>query len=234
MSDHIPNQQERFNRDKREADEQHRRQQEAEGQSLRLPQGRAVQRFLQQEAHKLHEVGSLFDELAEATVGAVAKRNDPDTSHEAARSMTKEKLTELKVRVLNIVCKDGPISQGHAHELYVQRHGPAAYSSVRTRFNELERLGYLKLVDREGKTVGGRACNRYIGSQTPCWAHEGDRPHHAQPDYEGAYKALRDGVTGIVLDEHNSLRAALRNHLADLIFQTDPTHSEVNRGLTAE
>ena len=214
MSDHIPNQQERFNRDKREADEQHRRQQEAEGR-----QAQTVGRFLQQEAHKSHEVGSLFD---------------PDTSHEAARSMTKEKLTELKVRVLNIVCKDGPISQGHAHELYVQRHGPAAYSSVRTRFNELERLGYLKLVDREGKTVGGRACNRYIGSQTPCWAHEGDRPHHAQPDYEGAYKALRDGVTGIVLDEHNSLRAALRNHLADLIFQTDPTHSEVNRGLTAE
>jgi hypothetical protein len=222
VSDPSHHHQERFNRDKREADEQHRRQLEAGGQQ----RAHTVGRFLQQEAHKFHEVGSLFDELAESTVGAVAKRNDPDTSHEAARSMTKEKLTDLKLNVLNIVCKNGPISQEGAHELYVQHHGPAAYSSVRTRFNELERLGYLKLVDREGKTVGGRACNRYIGSQTPCWAPEDDQPHHARLGYEGAYKALRDGVTGIVLDEHNSLRASLRHHLADLVFQTDPARSD--------
>ena len=227
MSDPSHHHQERFNRDKREADEQHRRQQEAEGQPLRLPQGRTVQRFLQRESDLAHAQGSLYNDLLEVAEEAVAKRNDPDTSHEAARSMTKEKLTELKVRVLDIICKNGPISQEHAHELYVQRHGPAAYSSVRTRFNELERLGYLKLVDREGKTVGGRACNRYIGSQVPCWAPEGDQPHHARLDYEGAYKALRDGVTGIVLDEHNSLRAALRLHLVDLLVQTNPLRPDL-------
>ena len=166
--------------------------------------------------------GTLYDELLEVTGEAVAKRHDPDTSHEAARSMTKGKLTELKLNVLTIVCEHGPVSQEHAHELYVQRHGPAAYSSGRTRFNELQRLGYLKLVDREGKTKGGRACNRYIGSQTPCWAPEDDQPRYARPDYESAYKELRAGVTAIVLNEQNSLRASLRHHLADLLFQTSP------------
>jgi hypothetical protein len=171
--------------------------------------------------------GSLYNDLLEVTDEAVAKRNDPDTSHEAARSMTKEKLTDLKFNVLNIVCEHGPVSQEHAHELYVQRHGPAAYSSVRTRFNELQRLGYLKLVDRDGKTKGGRACNRYIGSQTPCWAPEDDQPRHARPDYESAYKELYDGVRGIVLDDRNSLRASLRHHLTDLLVTSDPMRLDV-------
>lgn len=166
--------------------------------------------------------GSLYDELLEVAEGAVAKRNDPATSHEAARSMTKEKLTELKVQVLDIVCENGPISQEHAHELYVQRHGPAAYSSVRTRFNELQRLGYLKLVDRDGRTKGGRACNRYIGSQAPVWEPQDAPPRHAQLDYESAYRELYAGVRRIVVNENNSLRASLRHHLADLLVTSDP------------
>ena len=210
--------QERFNRDKREVEEQMKKRLAAEGRSPSWPSGPRVGDVTEVPSAQ----GSLYDELLEVTDEAVARRHDPDTSHEAARSMTKERLTELKLAVLSIVVHHGPISQEHTCELYVKHHGPAAYSSVRTRFSELERLGYLKMVDRDGKTKGGRACNRYIGSQDPCWALEADQPDYAQPDYESAYKALREGLTGIVLDERNSLRDSLRHHLADLLFQTSP------------
>jgi len=92
---------------------------------------------------------------------AGARITDPETSHEAAKSLTFEQLTETKRAILKILAhKD--LNDDQIYQIYFQgaelgywRH--ASVSGVRSRRAELVREGYLK---RKGKseTRFGRTC----------------------------------------------------------------------------
>ena len=89
---------------------------------------------------------------------AVARRTDPDTSREAADSLGD--LTDLQVRVLNLLDTIGAATDEALVDAYEARFGQVSPSTVRTRRRELEDIGAVEAV-AYGQTKGGHRCRVY-------------------------------------------------------------------------
>ncbi len=89
---------------------------------------------------------------------ALARRTDPDTSREAADSLGD--LTDLQVRVLNLLADIGAATDEALVDAYTARFGQVSPSTVRTRRRELEDIGAVVQV-AFGQTKGGRRCRVY-------------------------------------------------------------------------
>ena len=91
---------------------------------------------------------------------AVARSSDPDTSWEAAKSLGD--LGELQKKVLEVLKQIGPATDEDIHEFYEWVYSTrVSPSTTRTRRKELQDMNLVVLVDREGKTRGGRRCQRF-------------------------------------------------------------------------
>ena len=89
---------------------------------------------------------------------AVARRTDPETSREAADSLGD--LTDLQVRVLNLLDTIGAATDEALVDAYEARFGQVSPSTVRTRRRELEDIGAVEAV-AYGQTKGGHRCRVY-------------------------------------------------------------------------
>ena len=89
---------------------------------------------------------------------AVARRTDPETSREAADSLGD--LTDLQVRVLNLLETIGAATDEALVDAYEARFGQVSPSTVRTRRRELEDIGAVEAV-AYGQTKGGHRCRVY-------------------------------------------------------------------------
>jgi len=92
---------------------------------------------------------NLFDQ-------AHARRTDPETSHEAAASVSK-KIRESQATVLHVLETYGPMTDG---ELVVAISSyspePMSVSGARTRRSELVKLGKVRFTGEFGRTRAGR------------------------------------------------------------------------------
>lgn len=90
--------------------------------------------------------------------GARARTDDPDTSHEAAESITPEKLRKSQLRVLTALSHFG--ERGAYDEQvfdYLERLGfKATRSGTRTRRGELQRAGLVECTGRKERKQTGR------------------------------------------------------------------------------
>ena len=98
---------------------------------------------------------------------AAARSTDPTTSWEAARSLGL--LTGLQERVWLTLALMTPVTDEQLYDAYNRSYGgrgqPIAPSTVRSRRKELQDLGLVEVVDRNGKTKGGRRCQRFQVAQ---------------------------------------------------------------------
>ena len=91
---------------------------------------------------------------------AVARNGDPDTSWEAAHSI--KNLTQIQNQVLAVLKQTGPATDEDIHELYELMHDVrVSPSTTRTRRKELQDKNLVVMVDKNGKTRGGRRCQRF-------------------------------------------------------------------------
>jgi hypothetical protein len=88
----------------------------------------------------------LFDEHA------VARRTDPGTSHEAARSV--DRIRETQQAVLDVLHRYGPCSDEKIFAL--MRPGLMSPSGARTRRKELNEKGKVRDTGHRAKTASGR------------------------------------------------------------------------------
>src|SRR3954452_6198031 len=98
---------------------------------------------------------------------AHARRTDPQTSHDAARSV--KNLGHDQARVLALIRDGGPMTDEDIWQQHVYRREampftwkPMSVSGMRTRRGELVRLGLVEKHDAEGLTRTGRACIRWV------------------------------------------------------------------------
>jgi len=89
---------------------------------------------------------------------AVARRTDPNTSREAADSLGD--LTDLQIRVLELLESLGSATDEALVAAYELRFGRVSPSTVRTRRRELQDAGAVEAV-AFGQTKGGRRCRVY-------------------------------------------------------------------------
>ena len=89
---------------------------------------------------------------------AVARRTDPDTSREAADSLGD--LTDLQIRVLNLLDEVGAATDEALVDAYEARFGQVSPSTVRTRRRELQDAGAVEVVGH-ATTKGGNRCRVY-------------------------------------------------------------------------
>ena len=90
---------------------------------------------------------------------AMARKSDPDTSHDAAASISEEALTDSQLIVQWILSNYGPMTDEQIAWWYKDREFAKSVSpsGLRSRRSELVRWG---LVERcgTGKTASGRDC----------------------------------------------------------------------------
>ena len=86
--------------------------------------------------------------------GAVARRSDPDTSHEAAKQLTTDGLRACAKAVLNVLRSHGPMIDEELVER-VEPVGPYSPSGIRSRRAELVRAGLVEAAGT-GVTASGR------------------------------------------------------------------------------
>lgn len=91
---------------------------------------------------------------------ALARRTDPETSHEAAKSVSEESITETQRAIIKLLGTT-PMNDDQLFQMYFQgaeqgywKH--ASMSGVRSRRSELVKRGIVKNVGRT-KTSFGRA-----------------------------------------------------------------------------
>jgi hypothetical protein len=94
------------------------------------------------------------------TDAAFARRNDPETSHEAAASIDADTLRDSQRAVLRVLTESGPLTDEEIVGYYcswlnVTRLPRQSDSGIRTRRKELERLGKVQ-PDGTKKTASGR------------------------------------------------------------------------------
>lgn len=86
---------------------------------------------------------------------AVARGGDPDTSHEAAASITGEAITATQNAILAVLEAAGPVTDPVVAQLY---SGPrTSPSGLRTRRKELSDRGYVEAVGTVKLPSGRRA-----------------------------------------------------------------------------
>ena len=110
---------------------------------------------------------------------AVARRTDPVTSHEAAKSL--DDLTGLRAEVYELLCELGRATDEELREAYQRKHPEKktpAYSTLATRRNELEHdYGVVQPVIVDGKQL--TKPNRR-GNQGLVWQIKDDTPAPTQ------------------------------------------------------
>lgn len=75
----------------------------------------------------------------------VARQSDPDTSHAAAESITKDSITEAQIGILILLCEFGPATDEEiALHWFKEGRGKISASGLRTRRHELHLKGYVK------------------------------------------------------------------------------------------
>ena len=89
---------------------------------------------------------------------AVARRTDPDTSREAADSLGD--LTDLQIRVLNLLDDIGAATDEALVDAYTARFGQVSPSTVRTRRRELQDAGAVEVAGHS-TSKGGNRCSVY-------------------------------------------------------------------------
>jgi len=90
---------------------------------------------------------------------AAARASDPDTSHEAARSVRSQTMRLQYRRILQILrCSDLPLSDQQIVATYESLWGRCSDSGLRTRRKELTRAGFVCHAG-DGKTEAGRRCH---------------------------------------------------------------------------
>jgi len=94
-------------------------------------------------------------------VTAKARRTDPRTSHEAARSLGN--LSDKQAAVLEVLDEGGDrlFTDEDLIDAYRARHGHTAESTVRTRRGELTDAGFIEVVDAGGTSRAGNRCQRF-------------------------------------------------------------------------
>lgn len=90
---------------------------------------------------------------------AHARTTDPSTSHEAAESITSDRISEVQKRIINVFDELGPMADESLVACYdpYDRH-PATDASIRSRRAELVRLGKVVASGEFGTTPRGRRC----------------------------------------------------------------------------
>lgn len=91
-----------------------------------------------------------------------ARLEDPATSHAAAPPLGR--VWMIQHRVLNILEDHGPLTHDQIRDKYLSRHGHGRGSSptsIRTRTNEIYKLGGVRAVDRDGTTPAGYPATRW-------------------------------------------------------------------------
>jgi len=88
-----------------------------------------------------------------------ARTTDPETSHAAAASL--ERLTERRQAVWAVLAEYGPLTDEALVSIYDQLADdglipPQSPSGVRTRRNELAKLGLVADTGQRGTTISGR------------------------------------------------------------------------------
>jgi len=96
----------------------------------------------------------------------MVRRNDPNTSHEAAQGVVRRNISNLQREVMEAFEAKGPMTDSELEEL--PQFVRYAYSTVRKRRTELYQKGELVMCDFE-------RANKY-GSTMKVW----DLPHEAQ------------------------------------------------------
>lgn len=91
------------------------------------------------------------------SVNARARRSDPETSHEAAASLTQDKMTRLRLLVLDTIQRYGPMHDTDLVEIMRSRFGDHySQSGIRTRRSELVAMGKVKDTGERRKLRSGR------------------------------------------------------------------------------
>jgi hypothetical protein len=109
--------------------------------------------------------------IAEAPT-AVARRTDPATSHEAARSH--RDAGTIRARIIDLLWTEGPMTDEQLVALFERLHpATATPSGIRTRRAELVADGYVEQTSRPGRTKAGR--------RATIWAARGDARGRVQP-----------------------------------------------------
>jgi hypothetical protein len=83
-----------------------------------------------------------------------ARSSDPATSHQAAASISSERLRESQAHVLDTLRLDGPLTDERLVDLIAPMQSP---SGVRTRRAELVALGLVVDSGRRERTQSGRS-----------------------------------------------------------------------------
>ena len=113
--------------------------------------------------------GTIDDLLSPAV--AHARHGDPETSLIAAGRVDVKDKQRLALRALLDLKRHNPAPveawKVSGKALLIQRHErpqarPLGESTIRTRLNELTRLGLVEVVDHEGRTEAGGRCSRYL------------------------------------------------------------------------
>lgn len=75
----------------------------------------------------------------------MARATDPQTSHDAAKSVRHETVTRAQIRILTLLCEYGPMTDEEiAQKWHAERNGPISPSGLRTRRAELEHRRFVE------------------------------------------------------------------------------------------
>jgi len=147
----------------------------------------------------MSEQGTIYQAMLDAAAPrAVARRTDPDTSWEAAASLGD--LGTLQRHVLELLILVGPSTHEALVDAYESRYGVRRPSTIRTRVRELQRLGFVRVAHRDGRTAGGRRCWVWEGSLRPWWPQEAQPPtNRGRKSSQAPRDALKDDETAYAL-----------------------------------
>jgi len=92
-----------------------------------------------------------------------ARITDPETSHEAAESVSN--ISETQERILNIL-KDGPLTDEHLNMIYKTQVGYTSESGIRSRRAELVERGLVRDSGMRQKLRSGRSAIVWEATKT--------------------------------------------------------------------
>ena len=84
-----------------------------------------------------------------------ARAGDPDTSHQAAASITERTITEMHRHIVRIL-QMGPATDERIADRYLAQYGLTSPSGLRTRRHELVEMGRVEWTGDTAKLTTGR------------------------------------------------------------------------------
>lgn len=94
---------------------------------------------------------------------AQARASDPETSREAAQSISPERITATKERILAVLRIYKPLTHQEIIEVFRSAYPDFAVTdqSIRSRCKELERSGLIWFAGEYGETSSGRRSRKW-------------------------------------------------------------------------